>query len=420
MISSEQCHEMIARVSGCCPWYVTWAGLDFKNRNLRLSSLPLMTSSVLEQYYYTPDSGLSAQSGMLEYRTSGTSSGRRKSIFYTPSDEHHYVNIKLDVYRTILGADSYRSALADMGTGHAEATAVEVFQRLGMTAESISFRLPIEQHLEKLLQFQPEVLYTMPSILERILLTSPDPAAYGIRKVVLVGEIAPKGWMARAAEQLNLTLADMTDTYGSIEIGTMAYYSHEHGRYVLTDGLTAEGVGAEELGEGLEPLPPGEQILVLTSSVREAFPAIRYVTYDVVRDLRPIEVNGVQRMSFDSIVKRVGPDLKHGEKISIYDIEDVLYRRLGTGSVRVHMDLHGLQVKVYSPAHPTSGEPAFTSAELEAAGRELEQRIPEIAAMVQAGIIGRITVTEQRFQDEDHRSAVKQKKIHYNHREGSA
>ncbi|NMO96072.1 CoF synthetase [Paenibacillus lemnae] len=391
-----------------------------EKENLRLSRLPLVTSGVLETHYYTADNPLGKVSGCFEYRTSGTSSGRRKSIYYTPSDEEEYVRIKLDVYRHILGSGHYRRALADMGTGHAEATAVDVFRQLGMEAESISFKLPIEQHLEKLHRFQPDVLYTMPSILERILLASPDPSAYGIRHVILVGEIAPAGWIARAAEQLNISAASITDTYGSIEIGTMAYFSHEHGRYLLTEGLTAEGIGTEELGEGIEALPDGEQILVLTSTVREAFPAIRYVTYDVVRDLRPIIVNGRKQMSFQSIVKRIGPDLKHGEKISIYDIEDVVYRHLGQVSVRVHMDLQGLKVKVYRSHQAVALEQHdISESVLQAVRAELEERIPEIGAMVRSGIIGRITVEQGDFEDESQRSSVKQKKIYYDKIEGS-
>ena len=185
-----------------------------------------MTASVLESHYYTDNNPLAKLNHMNHYRTSGTSSGRRKTIFYSEQDEEAYLRIKLDVFRTILEPYDYRSALADMGTGHAEATAVEVFRRLGMEAGSLSFQLPIEQHIERLEQVKPEVLYTMPSIMDRILLAAEDPAAFGIRHVILVGEIASPGWMQRVSERLNIGLERITDTYGSIEIGTIAYYSH--------------------------------------------------------------------------------------------------------------------------------------------------------------------------------------------------
>ncbi|MGG1878118.1 CoF synthetase [Paenibacillus cisolokensis] len=413
VITPEELETVIVKVAACCPWYVPWAGLDVRSDIGALAQLPFVTSPVLERHYYTADNMLATRPGISEYRTSGTSSGRRKSIYYTPSDEDAYLRIKRDVYRTILGSGSYRTALADMGTGHAEATAVEVFRQLGMKAESISYKLPIARHLEKLQSFRPEVLYTMPSILERIVLASPNPAHYGIRQVILVGEIASPGWIAGIAERLGLPTACITDTYGSIEIGTMAYYSHQLGRYLLTEGLVAEGIGTEQLGQGIDPLPPGEQVLVLTSTVREAFPAIRYVTYDVVRDLRPIMVDGMKRMSFHSVVKRIGPDLKHGEKISIYDIEDIVYRHLGQVVIRVHMDVHGLTVYVDSGGSNGAAAPSIPQSQLDAVRDELEERIPEISAMVRAGLVGRIQVVAGSPEGGGAREAVKLKRIYY-------
>ncbi|MGM1048527.1 MAG: AMP-binding protein [Bacillota bacterium] len=435
MISSEELHRIIERIGVFCPWYVQWLESLQKDKKIELEQLPLITAPVLERYYYSSDNPLAGSDGLYEYRTSGTSSGRRKAIYYSETDEAAYMRIKLDVFRTIMGSAGYRTALADMGTGHAEATAARVFRQLGMEVTSIPYTLPIEQHLARLQSFQPEVLYTMPSILDRILLSSEHPESYGIRHVILVGEMAPAGWIRRAAERLGIAVERITDTYGSIEMGTLAYYSPQYGRYLLTEGLIAEGVGTEVLGEGVEPLPEQEQVLVLTSTVRESFPALRYVTYDVVRDLRPIIVDGVERMSFQSIVKRIGPDLKHGEKISIYDIEDVVNRHLGRlSSVRVYMDGNELKVVVYSLDDPNcsnghrpeklNGQEHTNKTKasrllLEAVRQELEERIPEIGAMIRSGILGRIQVVYGSFQDEKQRSRVKHKKVYYDKVEGS-
>lgn len=414
MISPAVLKDRIRKIAAYSPWYPELAGSRLKNEHLELSTLPLITSSVLEKFYYSEDSPLTGMDGLYGYRTSGTSSGRRKTIYYSEADEAAYLQIKLDVFRKIIGPAGYRSALADMGTGHAAATAVQVFLQLGLQAESIPFTLPVEDHLARLEAVRPEVLYTMPSILERILMASEHPDAYGIRHVILVGEMAPAGWIRRTAAALGIGTEQVTDTFGSIEIGTLAYYSHEHGRYLFAEGLHAEGVRAEELGEGLTPLAAGEVVLVLTSTVREAFPALRYVTYDVVRDLRPILVDGVERMSFESVVKRIGPDLKHGEKISVYDIEDVVGSCLGTASsVRIHVDGYGLNVVVY-----TAGTGAVDPDVLEDIRLKLEERIPEIGAMIQAGLLDRIQVTAGEFRDEEHRIAVKQKKIYYSKDEG--
>ncbi|MDN4067815.1 CoF synthetase [Paenibacillus vini] len=400
--------QTIDRMAVYTPWYKSWLQykLDYKTGVPAWEDVPLMTASVLEAHYYVMNNPLALRSDLYRYQTSGTSSGMRKSIYYTRSDEENYLRIKLDLYRTILGTHDYQRALSDVGTGHAEATVVEVFRLLGMHAESISFRLPIKQHLERLESFKPEVLYTMPSILNRILLESPDPSAYGIRHVILVGEMTSPAWLHQAAQRLGIAPGQITDTYGSIEIGTIAYYSHEHGRYLFTEGTWAEGLRPEEIEEGLESLPEEEErVLVLTSTVREAFPAIRYVTYDVVRDFHPILVDGILRPSFRSIVKRIGPDLKHGEKISIYDIEDVVYRHLTKADIRVKVADNAIIVYLFSPH--------ATEAIMKRLQCDIEQRIPEIGMMIQAGIIDRIQVVSGTYEDIYPSGSIKNKKIFY-------
>lgn len=390
------------------PWYKSW--IRSKQKNIEtlttLADFPLVTASVLEAHYYTKNNPLAERDDITCYRTSGTSSGLRKSIFYSPSDEKEYLRIKMNVFRSILGTHGYRTAMVDVGTGHAEATAIEVFNGLEMETESLSFQLPIQHHLERLASYRPDVLYTMPSILNRILLAADNPAAYGIRHVILVGEIASPAWIRQASERLGISIQNITDTYGSIEIGTIAYYSHEHGRYLLAEGLIAEGIDAQEISDTLAPLEnEEEQILILTSMVREAFPAIRYVTYDVVRDLRPVLVEGVMRQSFQSIVKRIGPDLKHGEKISIYDIENVVYRYLSEASVHVKVASNALVIYIDSPHS--------SDAILRQIQHDLENRIPEIGMMIQAGIIDHILVTPGLHETFLQLTSIKGKKIVY-------
>lgn len=385
------------------PWYRGLPGWNAAPP----APLPLITASVLEAFYYTDHNPLALRGDLYRYRTSGTSTGLRKTIFYTERDEAAYLHIKEKVFSEILGDRGYRTAVSDMGTGHAEATAASVFRSLGMEVHTLSYREPIGRHVERLHRIRPEVLYTMPSILDRILLAAEDPRAFGVRQVVLVGEIASPGWMRQAAGRLGIEPEAIVDTYGSIEIGTIAYYDHRYGRYLLAEGLEAEGIGPETLGEAYEPLPAGEQVLVLTSTVREAFPALRYVTYDVVRDLRTILVAGAPRQSFGSIVKRIGPDLKHGEKISIYDIENAVYRHIRDAGVRVNVSGNGLRVHLY-------GASEADEARLGRVREELQDRIPEIGAMIRGGMLAGIeVVAEADFDDERSRSAVKNKKIFY-------
>lgn len=392
--------EVIQKMKRQYPWVLPECEQE------ELAALPLVSAGMLETYYYIDTNPCLQHEDMNRYQTSGTSSKRRKTIFYSQSDEEAYLRIKLDVFRSILEGASYRTAMADMGTGHAEATAVEVFRELGMEVESVSFRLPIEGHIERLQSFRPEVLYTMPSILDRILQASENPAHYGIQHVILVGEIASPGWRQRTAERLGIAETQVTDTYGSIEIGTIAYFSHDYGRYLFAEGIIAEGVKAELLDVDMEPLPDElEQVLVLTSTVRDAFPALRYITYDVVRDLRAIDVDGVPTQSFQSIVKRIGPDLKHGEKISIYDIEEVVYRHLREASVRVQVSGNALTVYIYSAL--------VTPAVLNSIRTDVESCIPAIGMMIKAKLLNGIQVIGGTFEDSQNRTSVKNKKIFY-------
>ncbi|MFD1907552.1 AMP-binding protein [Paenibacillus rhizoplanae] len=299
---AEQWRDKVNEVVRYFPWYKDLIGNE--HMNYSLEHLPLMTSDLLDTHYYNnePDASLAV------YRTSGTSTGRRKSIVYSEEDEQHYIDIKNQAVRgsatgkrMCQGAGGYGNrTCCEYGAGY-------FFARLGLVNSSIPFELPVEQHIERIQAFKPDLLYTMPSILDHIVYAADDPRALGIRKIILVGEIATQEWQQNMARLFGLKPQDITDTYGSIEIGTIAYYSHELGRYLLAEGIVAEAVGTEIVGEGLDPLGSGEGILVLTSTVRKLLPALRFVTYDVVRDFRTVQVDGLERQSFQSIVKKGGP-----------------------------------------------------------------------------------------------------------------
>lgn len=393
------------------PWYE--AALKDRGRlhaieePVPLGELPLMTADWLEKHYYTPQQPLSKQPNLRCYRTSGTSSGLRKAIYYSEDDELAYAEIKSRIFGRFLAGTGVRTALSDMGTGHAADTAPGIFARIGLQAEAISFRLPVEKHLERLLALRPNVLYTMPSILDSLLRAADDPKSWRVRKVILVGEAAAPSWIARSAERLGILPTDVMDTYGSIEIGTIAYYSHEHGRYLIAEGLEAEGlrdIPMPARGEAAE-LDEEESVLVLTSTVRETFPSLRYVTYDVVRDFRPVLVDGVWRQSFQALVRRLGPELKHGEKISVYDIEEVVFRHIGQAIVRV--EVSGNRLRVHIGGDP--GESTLRKIEL-----DLRDRIPEIGRMIRGKLLEELQVLRLDENASMEGSSIKHKKIYYN------
>jgi len=403
--------QTVERVLDIFPWYgrlLADNGID-RHAIRYINELPLITSEILEQYYYGMEQPFGHQAGVTSYRTSGTSSLLRKTIYYSAEDEEQYIRIKTELFRTILNASNCFTALSDMGTGHAASTALAIFKNIGIHAESIDYRQPIERHLDWLKARKPHILYTMPSLLDRLLsVCTDDPSSYGIRRVILVGEIASPAWLQSVAEQLRLEMRDITDTYGSIEIGTIAYYSHEHERYLFTEEIIAEGVPAEAISSDAEPLRAGESVLVLTSMVRGLFPALRYVTYDVVRDLRPILVNGRWRQSFQAIVRRIGSELKHGEKISVYDIENVVYRHLKDARVRIR--IHANKLTVHADSKDKNPE-IYKRIE-----SEMLDRIPEIGIMIRGGMLEamRVIPSDITFTE----TMLKHKKIYYGEADG--
>jgi phenylacetate-coenzyme A ligase PaaK-like adenylate-forming protein len=347
-----------------------------------VDDIPFIDESTLDRHYYT--SFDDEPKHLHCYSTSGTSTGRRKRIWYSDEEEQFYVSEKCNLFRNILAQEDgfipYQRAVADMGTGHAAATAKVIFNRLGMECHSIPFSAPITEHLELLERERPEVLYTMPSILEQLLYAATDVSVFGIRKLILVGEVCTPAWREQMAAAFNIELHDITDTYGSIEIGTIAFFCHKIGRYVLMDQVLAEGIR-----DGFE-LADDETVLVLTAMQRTNFPALRYITNDVVRDLREMELAGRRCMTFAALTRRSGNEFKHGEKISLYDIEQTVCEIVSDGTVRVLIrDDRKLCVFVHSRS-------LLDDDVLDRIRYELQRRIVEIGMMIDNGLIGSIEV----------------------------
>lgn len=397
MLSSEKLQRKIGEVVQVFPWYKQFLA---EHAIDDIAKLPLMTSEILERHYYNQP----ADPSLAVYQTSGTSSKTRKKIVYSAEDDRHYLQLKAELFTGFLKGSGVKKSLADMGTGHAANTASQIFDLMGLENDTVSYQSPVNEHIEKLAAFRPELLYTMPSILDNIVYAARDPLAFGIKKIILVGEIAPRRWIRSIAETFRIAEQDITDTYGSIEIGTIAYFSHEHQRYLLVDGMFAEGLQAHEADPELQELGEGESILALTSFARRMFPAVRFVTYDVVRDLRTVKAGGKEVQSFQAIVKRVGPELKHGEKISIYDIEEVVYRHLNDAAIRVRVQDNRLTVYIRSKSHSPSA--------IEIIREEIRRQIPEIGTMIQNGILADIEISVIGEGGQLPKGTVKSKKLY--------
>lgn len=399
--------QQLARIIQLHPGYGDLLNeLGIPPQNTALFGLPLLTEDRLYKIYYQQEPRTEA--GLTAYRTSGTSTGIRKTIYYSPEDEKHYRNAKIACYRTWLASSPLRisKAFSDVGTGHAASTANAIFRELGLQTESISFSVPIEEHIAQINAFKPELLYTMPSILEAIARAAQNPAALGIRKIILVGEMASPSWQANMAARFDIGAQDILDTYGSIEVGAIASYSHQHGAYLFGDGIIAETIPSEQLDPGFEPLEDSEGVLVLTSSKRSLFPVIRYVTYDVVRDFRTMEIDGVMRQAFTCISKRIGSELKHGEKISLYDIEHVVHSYVQDAELRVSVSDNKLTVRIRSES--------LNNELLSSIRHAIEHTIEAIGLMIENHMLDRIEVISVNENESFHQAncSVKSKKLY--------
>ncbi|MFF2889775.1 hypothetical protein [Paenibacillus sp. NPDC057967] len=396
--------RLIARLH---PWYeplLRQSGISLSKIDSSppaLPELPLITAEVLDRHYYAQAER--TESGLSAYRTSGTSTGIRKSIYYSREDDLQYIKAKKASYLNWLGTrHGIARAMADLGTGHAASTAIAIFHELGIAAEAIPFTAPVEEHVARLTLYRPQLLYTMPSILEAIADALPFPRSLGLRKIILVGELASAEWQTNMAGRFGLDAGDVLDTYGSIEIGAIAAYSHELGRYVLSDDVYGETLSAEALG--YEPLGPGEGVLVLTSFSRSLFPAVRYITYDVVRGFRAEVHQGRMIHTFACITKRIGPELKHGEKISLYDIEEVVNRHLEDATLRVQVESNKLKLYIKSNRLDESVASAIQ--------HDIEHRIGDIGMMIRNRLLQGIEVIHVSERDQLPAGAVKAKKLY--------
>lgn len=393
--------QKVREITAIYPWYKDIMNGEF---NGDLDTLPFITADLLERYYYLNP----MDEAFAIYHTSGTSLKKRKTISYSKGDEERYLNQKTAIFRSFIDRHNTPlvSALIDMGTGHAERTAADIFNQLSIRNESLPFTVPVSEHINKIVSFKPDILYTMPSILDGLIMNKPYNIDFGLKKIILTGEVASQKWIEKVAASLRIEKEDIFDTYGCIELGVVAYYSAELDRYVIADGFYAEAVAAENLPDDLNPLNENEKILVITSFIRDLFPALRYVTYDVVRDFETVLLEGRIVQSFKCVVKRVGSELKHGEKISIYDIENVVYKHIDQAIIKVGVIDNRLKVDIICEL--------TDMVILKQIDEDIQNTIPDICTMINNNLLDKIEV--QFINDGNYlanNNDIKKKKIYY-------
>jgi phenylacetate-CoA ligase len=131
-----------------------------------------------------------------------------------------------------------------------------------------------EEKLIKILRFiKPDVLHTFPSIL--LMLANYDLSGIAPRLIFTQGEMVTQHCRDVCSRKFN---AELFETYGSVEFGTLAFECPEHfGLHMLTDNAYIEFV--DEMGEQVSSGEPGE--IIVTGLHNYSMPLIRYRIGDV-------------------------------------------------------------------------------------------------------------------------------------------
>jgi len=265
------------------------------------TAAPFLHESDLAATYYALADPIAPTDAV--YLTSGTSSGRPKRVIWPAADHAKYVEQRGALIERF-AAGECRTACADLGTGHAAGSALEVFERAGLVGSEIDFTVHVDRHVEILRETRPDLLFTMPMILERIVAAGGP--GYVPRRIVVVGDLAPREWRRAMADRIGMDPRHILDVLGSIEVGAIAYSDDAQSAYLFHDHIIPE--------EGEDGL------LALTSTARSGFPCVRYVSGDAVEGLRRYETATGTRWGYDHHLGRRGSEVKHGETLSLHAV----------------------------------------------------------------------------------------------------
>ena len=334
---------LVARLRRTFKWYdamVIAAGYDLDKDPARL---PYIDEHILTEHYNN------AQGPEFEdctaYYTSGTSNGSRKRILYSAEDHDLYVQQRQKIFARFL-TPKCKKACSDLGTGHAASSAKEILEGLGVECFHIDFRRPISEHIAILNEHRPDVLFTMPMVLDSLI--QARKLTFQPRKIIIVGDVASSSWKQRILDHFWLRKRDLLDIVGSIEVGSIAYECFDCDLYHFDDHIIPETIKPSELYEDFNDRGTAE-ILILTSLARFVFPAIRFITNDLIEGFTTRTCRGLERYSFERIIGRTGSEFKNGENISLDDINQAVNTFLPASPFEVQKDSGRFIIRVCSP-----------------------------------------------------------------------
>jgi phenylacetate-CoA ligase len=265
--------------------------------------------------------------GARSFSSTGTS-GYPKPITWTAEEDEWYVGEKRELFAPWL--EGCRRAFISLAVGHNASLARTVMEELGLEAHDAGLS-PLEDQCAAILAFAPQVLYCSPSILANLIaaLERRGQRPSSVRRIITNGEVLFGSARARAQRFFGIGQADLMDTYGSTEIGTIAHSCGACGGFHFLGGLYPEAAPAEVADPGGQAgRRPDTVVLAVSSVKRTSFPVVRFITYDLVRGLRRRACGGAQRFTFDRILGRCDDVLNYGELFSAYDLGDLIGSRL--------------------------------------------------------------------------------------------
>ena len=310
--------------------------------------------------------------GARYFSSSGTS-GEPKRIPWLPSEDAWYVGEKQELFGPWL--DGCRRGFISLAVGHNAGSAHLVFEHLGLDVHDAGLS-DLADQCDAVLSFEPDVLYCSPSILTGIVdaMDRAGRCPTSVRRVITNGEVLYPAIRARVQRFFGLSADAVMDTYGSTEVGTLAFSCPHCSDYHFLDGMYPEAVPLTRLPADVRPPGAGHDILAISSLKRTSVPIVRFLTYDVLAGLRRTICGEAQRFSFERVVGRCDDVINYGELFSVYELADLI-----GGS------LPGARWYVFNPCNDVS----VVIEGVEPAGfrEELARRYPLHAKLVELGLV---------------------------------
>jgi phenylacetate-CoA ligase len=268
----------------------------------------------------------SSESGRLERyfsdRTSG-STGVPLAVFRSPSER----DIQIAKWLRVLVRSGYRftdKVLSFTSPGRL-AEGRSVLQHIGLLRrKAVDYTLPPADLADEVLKYQPQVVYGVRTCL---LIVAEELARRGARAAP-VKLLLGAGEMIDAQTRIKCRTTfgvDITETYGSVEMGVMAY--QRQGENVLT--LIEDCTLFEFVDQAGAPANPGEWARIVVTDLHGwLMPFIRYdqgdlATYKLVQDNRGKPVKVIDRIIGRQDDLASLPDGRFLTYLDFYEIMDV-------------------------------------------------------------------------------------------------